>query len=189
MVASVSRIYSIVDEDHAGAVSFMVTLSHAATTASERHPAVDWQVVAGTATEGDDYQAAEGRLKFPVGMTSGSVQVDLIDDNLLEGELETFIVELIEQGRLLLTLSPADALYEVSIRDNETLTAAITSSAEYVAEGGEAVFTVYLTGGVTTEDVQIAFETAGDTQAGDDYGLPTGNITFPPGTPPAAPDP
>ena len=181
MVASVSRTYSIVDEDHAGAVSFMVTLAHATTTASERHPAVDWQAVAGTATEGEDYKAAEGRLVFPVGMTSGSVQVDLIDDNLFEGELETFSVELIEQGRRLLTLSPTDASYEVSIRDNEILTAAITSNAEYVAEGGEAVFTVKLAGGVTTEDVQITFETGGDAQAGDDYGPPTGNIIFPPG--------
>ena len=181
MVASVSRTYSIVDEGQAGVVSFMVTLSHATTTASERRPAVDWQAVAGTATEGEDYQAAEGRLIFPVGMTSGSVQVDLIDDNLFEGELETFSVELIEQGRRLLTLSPTDASYEVSIRDNEILTAAITSNAEYVAEGGEAVFTVKLAGGVTTEDVQITFETGGDAQAGDDYGPPTGNIIFPPG--------
>ena len=181
MVASVSRTYSIVDEGQAGPVSFMVTLSHATTTASERRPAVDWQVAAGTATEGEDYQAAEGRLVFPVGMTSGSVQVDLIDDNLFEGELETFSVELIEQGRRLLTLSPTDASYEVSIRDNEILTAAITSNAEYVAEGGEAVFTVKLAGGVTTEDVQITFETGGDAQAGDDYGPPTGNIIFPPG--------
>ena len=181
MVASVSRTYSIVDEGQAGPVSFMVTLSHATTTASERNPAVEWQVAAGTATEGEDYQAAEGRLVFPVGMTSGSVQVDLIDDNLFEGELETFSVELIEQGRRLLTLSPTDASYEVSIRDNEILTAAITSNAEYVAEGGEAVFTVKLAGGVTTEDVQITFETGGDAQAGDDYGPPTGNIIFPPG--------
>ena len=181
MVASVSRTYSIVDEGQAGVVSFMVTLSHATTTASERHPAVDWQAAAGTATEGEDYQAAEGRLVFPVGMTSGSVQVALIDDNLFEGELETFSVELIEQGRRLLTLSPTDASYEVSIRDNEILTAAITSNAEYVAEGGEAVFTVKLAGGVTTEDVQITFETGGDAQAGDDYGPPTGNIIFPPG--------
>ena len=85
MVASVSRTYSIVDEGQAGVVSFMVTLSHATTTASERRPAVEWQVAAGTATEGEDYQAAEGRLIFPVEMTSGSVQVDLIDDNLFEG--------------------------------------------------------------------------------------------------------
>ena len=181
MAASVSRTYSIVDEGQTGPVSFMVTLSHATTTASERNPAVEWQVAAGTATEGEDYKAAEGRLVFPVGMTSGSVQVDLIDDNLFEGELETFSVELIEQGRRLLTLSPTDASYEVSIRDNEILIAAITSNAEYVAEGGEAVFTVKLAGGVTTEDVQITFETGGGAGAGDDYGPPTGNIIFPPG--------
>ena len=181
MVASVSRTYSIVDEDQAGPVSFVVTLSHATTTASERNPAVEWQTVAGTATEGEDYHGAQGTLSFSAGTTSGSVQVDLIDDNLLEEQLETFSVELIEPEMALLTLSPTDASYEASIRDNETLTAAITSNAESVVEGAEAVFTVNLTGGVTTEDIEVTFQTGGDAQATDDYGPPTGNISFPPG--------
>ena len=53
MVASVSRSYSIVDEDRAGPVRFIVELSHPDTVASERNVSVGWQVAAGTATEGE----------------------------------------------------------------------------------------------------------------------------------------
>ena len=52
LVASVTRAYAVVNEDHAGAVRFTVNLAHATTTASERNPAVAWEITAGTATEG-----------------------------------------------------------------------------------------------------------------------------------------
>ena len=67
MVASVSRAYSIVDEDHEGPVMFTVELTHPDTTNHERNPAVTWRVIAGTAGEGDDYVAAGGRHDFPLG--------------------------------------------------------------------------------------------------------------------------
>ena len=181
MVASVSRAYAVVDEDQSGPVRFMVELKHSNTVASERRPAVGWQVVAGTATEGADYRAAGGQFNFPVGATSGFLDVDLVDDNLFEPALETFTVELIQAGSRLLSISPTAASYEVSIRDNETLAAAITADAETVAEGQDAQFTVTLTGGVAAEAVTVQFETKGEVSAADDYSTPIGNLTFPSG--------
>ena len=181
MAASVSRSYDVVNENQAGPVRFMVELSHADTTANERNVAVGWQVVAGTATEGEDYLAADGMLNFPVGSNTGALEVDLVDDHLFEKELETFTVELIDQGTRLATISPTGNSFVTSIRDNETLTASIMADALSVVEGGTAGFTVRLTGGVTQEDVQITFETGGDATGGSDYDAPLGNLTLPPG--------
>ena len=82
MVASVSRAFDIIDEVHAGTAMFMVQLTHPITVASERNPAVAWQVVDGTTTVGDDYQAVGDRLTFPVGSTSGLLELNIEDDNL-----------------------------------------------------------------------------------------------------------
>ena len=181
MVVSVRRAYSIVEEDQAGPVKFKVALSHPDTVASERNVAVAWRVVAGSATEGDDYLPAGGMYNFPVGTTSDFLLVTLKDDNLFEEELETFTVELIPQGTRLATLSTTDASFEASIRDNETLTAAITADSDTVAEGELAVFRVTLTGSITTEITNVNFEELGDARTVEDYGTPFGLLSFPPG--------
>ena len=181
MVASVSRLYSIVDEDRAGPVRFIVELSHPDTVASERNVSVGWQVAAGTATEGEDYLAAGGMYKFPVGTTIGFLDVTLEDDNLFEEEFETFAVELIQQGTRLAAISAADASFEASIRDNETLTAAITAESKSVAEGQLAIFRVTLTGGLTAEATSVHVEALGTAEAAEDYGIPFGSLSFPPG--------
>ena len=139
----------------------------------------------GTATEGDDYLAAGGTYNFPVGTTSDLLQVTLEDDNLLEEEFETFTVELIQPGTSLATLSTTDASYEASIRDNETLTAAITAESDSVAEGQLAVFRVTLTGAFTTQATNVQFEASGDATAVEDYGIPFGPVSFRQETPPA----
>ena len=180
MVASVSRAFAMIDEGHAGPAMFMVQLTHPETVASERNPAVAWQVVDGTATAGDDYQAVGNKLTFPVGSTTGQLEVNIEDDNLLEEYLETFTVELIEQGSGFLAISPTDNSFEASIRDNEALTASITANSESVAAGQNATFTVTLVGGVSTEAVNIELEAAGTATAAEDYGTPTGSLTFPP---------
>ena len=143
---------------------------------------MSWQVNDGTTTVGQDYQAAGGKLTFPVGATSGMLEVNLMDDNLFEQSLETFTVDLIDQGTRLSTLSPTEASFEASIRDNESLTTSITANAEMAAEGNDTTFTVTLTGGVPADAVTVAFEAAGTATAVDDYDAPIGAITFPPGS-------
>ena len=181
LVASVSRTYSVVNEDQAGPVRFTVELSHSDTTASERNPAVGWRTVPGTAALGVDYQGANGKLTFMPGENTGFIDVDIVDDNLFEIFLETFSVELVANDTRLATISPTEGSFEVSIRDNETLTASISADAVTVAEGNDVTFTVTLTGGVPADDVNIPFETSGTATVTDDYAAPKGAITFPPG--------
>ena len=185
MIASVSRTYAVVDEGQAGPVRYYVQLTHPVTVASERTPAVVWQTVDGTATEGEDYQAGGGKLSFPLGTTSGFFDVYLVDDKLLEQPLETFTVELIpgsiSDDTRFLSISSTDGSFETSIRDNESLTATISSNAESVAEGQQAVFTVKLIGALGAESVSVTFETAGSAVETDDFGTPTGLLSFPPG--------
>ena len=178
LVASVSRVYATVDEDHSGPVRFTVDLTHPTTTNHERNPAVAWEITAGTATAGEDYLDAADKLTFPVGTTRGFIDVEIVDDELFEEVLETFTVQLTDQGTRLVSISPTDASYQASIRDNETLTASITANAENVSEGEAAIFTVMLAGGVPTEAVSVQFETSGTANALDDYGKPTGSVIF-----------
>ena len=181
MVASVTRTYNIVDEQQSGPVRFMVQLTHPDTTNHERNPSVGWQTAAGTATEGMDYQGADGKVTFLPGETTRFIDIQLLDDDLFEAALETFRVELDDQDIRLLTLSPNGASFEASIRDNETLTAHVEADAETVAEGNYTTFTVTLTGSVGAEAVNVAFETAGSATPVDDFGTPIGAISFPPG--------
>ena len=43
------------------------------------------------------------------------------------------------------------------------------------------MFTVTLSGSTTTQATDVQFETMGDAEAVDDYGTPTGRLSFPPG--------
>ena len=184
MVASVYRTYNVVNESLDGPVSFMVSLSHPVTTNHERNPAAAWQTVDGTATAGEDYRAGSGRVLFPPGVTTGFIDVDILDDNLIEATLENFSVELLETDSRLITLSSSSASYEASIRDNETLTGSVVANSPNVVEGQDAAFTVYLTGGTTTVDTFVTFELS-ESDASEtyvdtsDYGTPIGNLSFP----------
>ena len=185
LIASVTRAYPVVSEDQAGPARFNVTLAHPDTTASERNPAVGWRTIPGTAALGEDYQGANGKLTFMPGVNTGSIDVDIVDDNLFESALENFSVELAAPGpqsdTRLATISPTEGSFEVSIRDDETLTASIAADAENVVEGNDVTFTVTLTGGVPADDANVPFETSGTAMVMDDYAAPKGAITFPPG--------
>ncbi len=73
------------------AVTFVVTLG----PASERIVSVSYRTVDGTATAGPDYVATDGTLRFEPGVTSRTIAVTTLADELLEGA-ERFTVELSE---------------------------------------------------------------------------------------------
>ena len=181
MVAKVTRSYATVQEDFGRPVGFMVQLSHATTTNHERDVAVAWSTADGTATAGEDYRAASGTVRLGPGTLMGRVRVDLIDDTLFEPELETFTVEIDDQGTSLAAVSPTEGSFEASIRDDETLAVSITANNENVVEGENATFTVLLKGGATVSDLMVLFETGGDATPGEDYSIPIGQINFPGG--------
>ena len=185
MEAQISRRVKRVEEDRNGPVVFAVQLVHDDTVGSERDTKLYWQVKPGTATEGEDYakpySEQRGTLDIPVGDLTAAIEVDLIDDDLLEQALETFTVELDEGHRLELPDNESDKKVQISIRDDERLTAAITPREDSVVEGDSAVFDVRLSGGVTTEATVLEYTAAGTADSGSDYSEPSGTLTIPGG--------
>ena len=184
-----------VDENQGSAVLFAVELVHDDTLGSERDTRLFWEVKPGAAaqdaaaqnaaTEGDDYakpySQQRGTLDIPIGHLTANLEVDLIDDNLLEPQLETFTVELVEGRRLVLPANEDQRKVQISIRDDERLNAAISPVTDSVIEGDDAVFEVRLSGGVTTESTVLEYAVAGTATSGDDYTAPSGMLTIPAG--------
>ena len=178
MVASVSRTYPLVDEDGGVPARFQVDLSHPTTTAIEQPGTVAWRTTAGTATADQDYTAATGALTVAAGTLRGFIDVAIVDDTLMEPLLETFSIQLLAAGTQHLTVSSTDASSEAGIRDDDVLSAGVTANYNSITEGQNAVFTVKLSKGTSTQDVTVTFAVGGTATAGTDYGTPTGQLTL-----------
>ena len=185
MEALISRETKRVDENE-GSVVFAVDLVHDDTVGSERDTKLFWTVTAGTATEDADYVKPYGQdrgtLDIPVGHLTGSIEVDLIDDDLLEDRFETFTVELVEARNLELPGNEGDKKVEIKIRDDERLNPAVTARSDYIIEGTDAVFDVALSDVRTTQDTVLEYEVSGTAEAGNDYTAPSGTLTMPAGS-------
>ena len=185
MEVRISRQVRRVDENQGSAVLFAVELVHEDTVGSERDTRLYWEVKPGEATQDEDYakpySQERGTLKIPIGHLTANLEIDLIDDNLLERQLETFTVELVEGRSLVLPANADRRTVRISIRDDERLTAAISPVTDSVVEGDDAVFEVRLSGGVTTEQTFLEYTVAGTADPGDDYTVP-GDYTATGGT-------
>ena len=177
---------TILDDDDAPAVSienaplvtegekavFAVTLSGV----SGRQVVVAYATGDGTATGGEDYDAAVGgSLVIPAGKTDTTIAVQTIDDAEKE-ETETFDVLLgdvqgatIEQGR---------GVAEGTIVDNEGVSVRI-ADAEAVIEGGKATFAVTLSE-ASGQAVVLTYATRDVTaiSPGDYAAEPNGSMTI-----------
>ena len=184
MEALISRQTKRVDENE-GSVVFAVELVHDDTVGSERDTKLFWTVTPGTATEGADYvkpyAEQRGTLDIPIGHLTGSIEVDLIDDDLLEDRFETFTVELVGASNLALPESEGEKKVEIKIRDDERLNPAVTAQSDYIIEGNDAVFEVALSEVQTTQDTELEYTVAG-TADSDDYTAPSGTLTMPAGS-------
>ena len=182
MNARIFREVRRVDEDRGRAVRFAVELTHSTTVASERDTKLFWEVKPGTATDDLDfakpYSQQRGTLAIPIGHLTSAIEVNLIDDDLLEEALETFTVELVEAQRLVLPDEENRKKIEISIRDDERLSAAIAPREDSVIEGEDAVFEVRLSGGVTMHKTVLEYTVTGDAEPGSDYTAPSGTLTI-----------
>ena len=134
-----------------------------------------------------DYTARTDVLTIPTGMTTGTISVVIANDNRSEGA-ETFTLTLSEPGAgsglvlggggmTTLDTTPATATIEAS--DPITVSVADTSANE---DDLEAVFTVTLTGGMSTEDVTVMYATTDvDATSPQDYTARTDVLTIPTG--------
>jgi len=144
---------------------------------------VDYATVDGSAQAGLDYAAASGRLTFPGGTPSGTVQtipVGLLNDALDELD-ETFQVNLSNVGGAVLGLSE----HTVTIVDDDAAPGVSVNDVP-LAEGDagtrDAVFTVSLSAPSALE-VRVDYQSAnGTAQAPSDFGTVAGTLVFAPGT-------
>ncbi len=136
-----------------------IVLEVARTANSAGEVTVNYQTVAATATEGEDYTASSGTLTWADGVDGPQeITIDILDDAIGEPD-ETFVVELSDvSANATLTNSTAT----VTIEDDDTSVQFVTTSAT-VAEGDGAVsLDVERTGtvGETTVDYRVVYITA-----------------------------
>ncbi len=180
MMVGVFRDVTKVNEDTEGQVEFRFELTAAqgsGTTASEKMTTVRWTVTEGSATAGEDYEAVKASVRTQIepGVLSKKVGVTLLDDEVYEDDYETFTFDL--KSAVNLEVDEDNRSIEVSLRDNETMRAAVAADSENVAEGGTASFTVSLTPFENAVPVEIEYAVVG-TAGPADYTAPSGNLTI-----------
>ena len=139
-----------------------------------------------TAQPGSDFVARTETLRIPAGQTSATFTVDVIDDQVPEGN-ESFVVDLSQPVNA--TLSNGWYPWAVgSITDDDTTTPmpAVTIDDAMIVEGHSGTKKLFvrvrLTAAPTTQ-ASVAWATAdGTALAGTDYESTTGTLTFGPGT-------
>jgi len=157
--------------EHDGALDFAVTLGGAPAEVVE----VDFDTLAGSATEGEDYVPVSGTLRFAVGEMRKTVRVEVLDD-----------VENERNETLELHLSnPLNATIGRSgrgiILDDDTPPSLSVAGGSVSESGGALVFPVTLSWRVPST-VTVDFTTTdGSATAGADYRATTGTLTFAPG--------
>ncbi|MBI2441165.1 MAG: right-handed parallel beta-helix repeat-containing protein [Lentisphaerae bacterium] len=169
-----------VEGDEGGA---SVTLTVTRTQGSYGPAHVDYATVAGTATEGLDYQAASGRLSWPDGDAfSKTITVSITDDSIDEND-EIFTVLLKNAcGASLGPLNPAS----VTIIDNDATpqpgTIQFGASSYSVNENGGTVTLRVTREGGSDGPATVAYATAaGTASAGSDYTSQSGTLSWPAG--------
>ena len=127
---------------------------------------------AAQAVEGSDYTgAATGSVTIGAGATSSSFTVQLLDDNVADGN-KTLIATLSSITSGMATIgSPASS--NIVITDNETPGLDLSVSSLTVAEGATSSFTIALNT-QPTADVTVSV-TSGDSS---EVGLSSGSVVF-----------
>ena len=155
----------------AGTATFTVTLS----TASGLPATVDFNTTSATAVVGNDFTATSGTLTFAPGVTTQTITVSIVNDNIYEGA-ETFKVNLSNPTNSTI----ADNLGIGTIiddgtgaggTDNDTPTFAVSNVTSSDQVGGFAIFIVSMdkaSAFATTFSLALANGTA--TGGGVDYG-------------------
>lgn len=141
---------------------------------------VAYRVVSGTgaATEGVDYQSLSGWVTIASGSSSAVVPVEVIDDDLIEGD-ENVTIELMEmQGY---TIRPSFKKATVKIQDDELAKVSVVSVTPSILEGGSPGRFTFRRTGDATGSLTVNYTLAGSATVGTDYDGPTGAVTFPAG--------
>ena len=190
--ASVSRVDEEVDEGEEA--EFTVTLTGGTSTAAV---VVNYAVdTSSTAAEDEDYTAPSGTLEIAAGVTSGTITIATLTDQVLDPD-ETLVVKLTSASTDTRTVAVDDtAQVTTTILEEDMVTVAVAAvmveddpltqdvneaaDKSKVEEGETASFVVSLTGAVSGV-VQVPYETANVTaESGSDkdYTAASGTLEF-----------
>ncbi|MDP1662650.1 MAG: Calx-beta domain-containing protein [Phycisphaerales bacterium] len=138
--------------------------------------------ISGTATNGDDYTLITSSVVIPIGASSATIDIGVIDDALAEAN-ETVVITLDANTTYNITGVVAQRSATVTIADNEpivVLTATDAAAAERAAglsaNGGQ--FRVTRPSSNTAGDMIVHYTVSGTATNGDDYTLLTGTVTI-----------
>ena len=152
---------------------FTVTLSNPSDTDT-----VIGYSISGDATPDSDYTALTGTVTILANTTTATIDVSVIDENLLEGN-ETVTVTLtgITSGDTNISLG-ATVSDTVTIADDDAALVTIHANDNSASEPGDnGQFTVTLSNPSDTDTV-ISFSVTGDATPGSDYTALTGTVTI-----------
>ncbi|WP_170114188.1 Calx-beta domain-containing protein, partial [Kangiella spongicola] len=184
-----TNTYTIQDNDP-------ITVSVAANDATAAEPADNGQftitlsnpnsvdttvtyAVSGTATATDDYTALTGTVTIPAGDTTATVDVAVVDDNIVEND-ETVILTLSTTSDG--TIDAGNNQATVTIADDDDLVVSISANDPTAAEPADnGQFTVSLTNTSST-DTTVTYVVAGTATATDDYTPLSGTVVVPAGS-------
>ena len=171
-----------ITEGNSGSKSmpFVVTLSPASTSIVT----VSYATVAGTATPGSDFTAANNTLVFQPGQISKTISISVLGDTLDEGVSEAFTVQLSNPINATLTDGSATG----TITDDDAARVSFASGPT-VLEGDSGftagTFTVTLTTAanftITVDYTLSSGVGAGGATVGEDFVPASGTLTFTPG--------
>ena len=179
--SSVASIKAGINGDETGPVNgtFIVSLSNPSAT--------DTQItylVAGSATEGDDYTATAKTINIPAGQTQGTIIIPVKTDNITENT-EDVVITLVSTTSNLVSITPtaADKTATISIIDKNTASVSISTDPTVSEAAGTATFMVTLNNAVQNA-FRVNYATAdGTAVTGADYMANSGTLNFPANSP------
>ena len=137
---------------------------------------VDYASSDGSATAGEDYNAAEGSLSFMPGDVERTISVMLTEDTMYEGD-ETFALTLDNPENAGLASAAATG----TIADNDAMPELTVSDTRASEDAGVLVFSVKLNA-PSALPVTVSYATSdGTATAGEDYTATDGSLKFTPG--------
>ena len=132
--------------------------------------------VSGSATAGEDYAPPSETLTIAAGAESATFAISTTADDVLEGN-ESLIVTLLEATVGEESAAVGSATWVTTIEDDDAAVTISVEDAETVVEGEPVMFTVTLSGAVST-DITLGYATANDTATGGtDYTAPEAGAT------------
>ncbi len=141
--------------------------------------------VAGTATTDVDYTALSGTVTIPAGSSSATIEVPVLDDDLIEGD-ETIALTLDGVTAGLPFVIGAHDKDTVRINDDDDVNMNVVINASIPNAGEPSTpgeFTVSLASGKTPlAPITVTYTVSGSATAGTDYTALSGTVTIPAGS-------